>query len=62
VAATAPATLPFSIMSIKAARHGVRDRVERFQPTLDPGVKTSSRLHHARCDAARRDQIAANRR
>jgi hypothetical protein len=29
--------LPFSIMSIKAARHGVRDRVERFQATLGSG-------------------------
>ena len=54
--------LRFSIMSIKAARHGVRDRSERFRATLDPGVKTSSRLHHARCGAARCDRIAANRR
>ena len=43
-------------------RHGVPDRLERFQATLDPGVKTSSRLHHAHCDAARCDRIAANRR
>jgi hypothetical protein len=40
-----------------------RSRSSRaLSPTLDPGVKTSSRLHHARCSAARRDQIAANRR
>jgi len=39
-------------MPIKAARHGVRNRVERFQSTLDPEVKTSSRLHHARSGAA----------
>jgi hypothetical protein len=34
-------------------RHGVPDRLERFQATLDPGVKTSSRLHHAHCGAMR---------
>jgi hypothetical protein len=54
--------LRFSIMSIKAARRGVRDRLERFQATLDPAVKASSRLHHARCGTARCDRIAANRR
>ena len=43
-------------------RHGVPDRLERFQATLDPGVKTSSRLHHAHCGAARCDRVAANRR
>jgi len=43
-------------------RHGVPDRLERFQTTLDPGVKTSSRVHHAHCGAARCDRIAANRR
>jgi hypothetical protein len=37
-------------------------RLVRFQATPDPGVKASSRLHHARCGEARCDRIAANRR
>jgi hypothetical protein len=45
--------------SIKAARHGVRDRVERFQPTLDPGVKIGSRLHPR--VVVRRDAIKSRR-
>jgi hypothetical protein len=35
--------------------------IPRFQATLDPGVKTSSRLHHAHCGAVRCGAMRSHR-